>query len=99
MIDRQKIQKIIHPTFEMEYEDYCKKRGYELDNPKAWRNWVNAKCDVLAMWSHIWYKGDIFVTTDNHFFKSKKSALLKLGAGDILKPKEALQKLKSTSNS
>lgn len=24
---------------------------------KAWRRWLNAKCDVLTMWSYIWYKG------------------------------------------
>lgn len=83
----ERIQKIIHPNFEMEYEDYCKKCVYELDDPKAWRKWVNAKCDVLAMWSHIWYKGDIFVTTDNRFFKIKKICTRENGSWRYFKTK------------
>ena len=91
----EEIQKIIHPTYEMTYADHCKKHGYQIDDPKKWQKWVNAKCDVLAMWSHIWYKGDIFVTIDGDFFKkTRKHSLIELGAGDILRPNEAVRKLK-----
>jgi hypothetical protein len=46
--------------------------------------------DVLSMWCHIYCNGDIFVTGDNHFHKSKKPQLIKLGAKQILKPNEVL---------
>jgi len=61
----------------------------------VWKKWLNAKCDVLALWSHIWYKGDIFVTRDEIFFNTtKKSPLEKLGAKKIMYPYEAVIKLR-----
>ena len=90
----RKIQRILFPTIELEYGDFCKKRGLKPDNRKAWRKWVNAKCDVLALWSHIWYSGDIFVTRDQNFHKeTKKLQLIALGAGKILKPVETVELL------
>ena len=88
----RKIQGILFPTIELEYKDFCKKQGLKMDDKKAWSRWVNAKCDVLALWSHIWYDGDIFVTTDQDFHKkTKKPKLIGLGAGKILRPVEALE--------
>jgi len=58
------------------------------------RLWKNAKCDVLALWSHIWYGSGIFVTGDNNFLKkTKKPALITLGAGEIAKPEEVISGL------
>jgi hypothetical protein len=65
----RKIQGILFPKIELEYGDFCKKRGSDPDDRKVWRKWVNRKCDVLALWSHIWYGGDIFVTRDQDFHK------------------------------
>ena len=57
-------------------------------------HWRNAKCDVLGMWCHIYYKGDIFVTGDRNFHKeSKKPRLIALGAKEIVKPKELGRRL------
>ena len=58
------------------------------------KRWRNAKCDVLALWSHIHYGSGIFVTMDSNFHqKTKKSGLLALGAGEILKPEDAASRL------
>jgi len=75
---------------ELTYKDYCRTRNLKPENKEAWQKWVNKKCDVLAMWSHIWNKGDIFVTRDKDFHrKMKKQKLIELGAGEILMPKQA----------
>jgi hypothetical protein len=90
----RKIQGILFPTIELRYVDFCRKRGLDSDDKKAWRRWVNRKCDVLALWSHLWHDGDVFVTRDEHFHqKTKKARLIALGAGEILKPAEAVKLL------
>jgi len=61
----------------------------KLDDKKAWHRWMNKKCDVLTLWSHIWYEGDIFVTRDTNFHR-KAEKLIKLGARKILTPVETL---------
>jgi hypothetical protein len=87
----RKVQRILFPTIELAYADFCKKRGLDLDNKKAWGKWVNAKCDVLTLWSHIWHHGDIFVTGDKDFHKeTAKPRLIALDSGKILRPVEAI---------
>jgi len=52
------------------------------------------KCDVLALWSHVWFKGDIFITTDKDLRKkSVKPRPIELSAGKILRPDEAVNLL------
>lgn len=89
----RKIQEILFPTIELEFSDYCNNRGLDPEDVKAWRRWVNKKCDVLAMWSHIWHEGDVFVTSDLKDFhkENKKSRLITLGAKRILTPYEAVE--------
>jgi hypothetical protein len=88
----ESIQQILFPQVELGFSDYCKKRGLALDDQKAWRRWVNRKCDVLGMFSHIWHNGDLFVTRDSNFHKEKnKLALIRLGAGNILTPQNAVR--------
>jgi hypothetical protein len=60
---------------------------------KLERDWRNKKCDVLSMWCHIYYGGDIFVTSDKNFFK-KLPPLLEIGVGDILRPCDALARIR-----
>jgi len=92
----REIQSILFPTIEREYSSFCEKQGIDRDNPEARRKWRNTKCDVLALWSHIWHNGDIFITSDKNFHKkTKKAKLVALGAGRILKPKEAVRFLTS----
>lgn len=88
----RKIQSILFPTIEVEYSTFCEKQGVDRDNPEARRKWRNSKCDVLALWSHIWHNGDIFITSDKNFHKkTKKVKLISLGAGRILRPREAVR--------
>jgi hypothetical protein len=89
----KEIQSILFGTDEVEYPDFCRKHGYDKEAKKAWDTWVNRKCDVLTLWSHIWYNGDIFVTRDDKHFHNptKKPKLAELGSGKILKPSEAVK--------
>lgn len=85
----ESIHRILFPAIEFLHSDYCSVRGLDpkSDNDRPWRN---AKCDVLAMWSHIHYDGDIFVTSDNNFhIKQKKAALIDFGAKQIDYPRDA----------
>ena len=89
------IHEILFPEIDFNYHKFCDKRGIDSNSGEIDRRWRNAKCDVLALWSHIYHKGGIFITSDSNFHKkTKKPALIALGAGDIVKPKDAVEKLK-----
>ena len=89
----EEIQRILFPKIEMEYTQYCENKSLDKNSKEGWKKWVNAKCDVLSMWCHIYYKGDIFVTNDRNFHKkTKKNCLIELGAGEILRPEEIIAK-------
>jgi hypothetical protein len=92
------IHKILFPDREFDYTKFCKKKGLNLHGTEVDRKWRNAKCDVLTMWSHIYYGGDTFVTGDIPAFlqQTKKTQLIALGAGDILTPTNAVAKVKAT---
>lgn len=87
----RKIQKALFPNIEFTYDDFLKIHGLDPNSEEVYWQWVNAKCDVLSLWSHIWYGGGIFVTTDNDIYNwTKRIALITLGAGDIEKPEEVI---------
>lgn len=95
----REIQQVMFPTIEFDFMDFCKNRRLNLDNKKARQKWINAKCDVLTLWSHIQFKGDILVTKDKDFHKKTvKPRLITLGAGKILKPDEAVKLLLTKNN-
>lgn len=76
-------------------QTYCLKRGLDVNNPDIEKNWRNKRCDVLGLWSHIVYNGDIFVTADKRFLaETKRPKLIALGAGDILCLKQAVELLR-----
>ena len=84
------IHRILFPSIELSYADFCKTRGIDPAHRPNDRKWRNAKCDVLTLWGHIHYGGGIFVTDDGKFHTAtKKPRLLALGAGEILRPHEA----------
>lgn len=94
----QKVHEILFPEIEFSYKEFCKKRGLDPDNGTMDRRWRNAKCDVLALWSHIWHGDGIFVTSDDNFHKeAKKSDLVALSAGEIMRPEEAVARLTSSA--
>jgi hypothetical protein len=90
----KEIQIVLFGENEVEFGDFCRKHGYDKGAKEAWEKWVNRKCDVLTLWSHIRYNGDIFVTNDSNFYKqTKKPRLVELGCGRILTPPEAVKML------
>ena len=87
----QSIQDILFPSIERQWSDFCRSRGLDPEAVPKDSKWLNAKCDVLAMWSHVHYGHDVFVTGDANFHSTqKKSALLLLGAGRIEYPNDAV---------
>ncbi|MFC1551014.1 hypothetical protein ACFL6P_00475 [Candidatus Latescibacterota bacterium] len=88
----EKIHKILFPGYEFKCKEYFESLDaeYSHDSP-LYHKWRNAKCDVLSLWAHIHFHGDVFVTSDKNFHKqSKKSDLINLGAGAILTPEETI---------
>jgi hypothetical protein len=82
------IHNILFPKSDFVWHSSMKSQSY--------RKWINQKCDVQAMWSHIHAKRDIFVTLDRNFHKqSKKKTLIELGARQIESPESALALMKS----
>ena len=87
----KRIQTVLFGENEVEYGDFCRKNNYYEEAKEELDEWIRRKCDVLALWSHIWYDGDIFVTRDNRFFQqTRKPRLIELGAGRIMRPKEVV---------
>jgi len=94
MIEREaSVQRILFPRLALKFQDDSKG-----EQPSKLEKWRNAKCDVQAMWCHLHYGGDIFVTRDKVFHqKTKMPALVELGAGRILSPEDALVVLRETA--
>ena len=82
---------ILFPTREFDYKRHCLAKGIDPETQPPDAKWLNAICDVLSIWCHIYYKYDVFVTNDKNFFKqSKQEALRELGAGHICRPNDAI---------
>lgn len=95
----QEIHTILFPNIPFRYSEYCERFAVNSGNGTIDRKWRRAKCDVQAMWCHMYYSGDIFVTQDNNFHKAtKKARLVALGAREILKPSKCLSKLKRVTD-
>lgn len=95
-VDEQELEPRIHevlfPEVPFSWVDFCKANGLPESSPVEKTRWLNAKCDVLALWSHIFHASDVFVTSDGNFHKATKMPkLVELGAGQILRPQEAVK--------
>ena len=87
------IHRLLFPTCPFEYEDYCRRFDLDPTAPGADGKWRNRVIDTLALWTHIYNGGGVFVTSDNDFHgPKKKAALARLGSGEILRPREAAMK-------
>lgn len=86
----QHLHVLLFPGIQFSLQDYCAQRGLDPNKAGADRRWRNAQCDVVALWSHICYKGDIFVTRDRNFLETKQAQLIALRAGQILRPSDAV---------
>ena len=88
------IHEILFPNSPFEYADYCKHYGLDPAAPDADRKWLNRAVDTWGLWSHMYNGAGVFVTADGNFNKpEKKARLARLGAGQILRPKEASARL------
>ena len=77
----KEIQEILFPAIPFNYQDFCAIEKIPPQKTPLARKWINTKCDVLVLWSHIYYGGSIFITSDNNFHKeTKKQRLESLGA-------------------
>ena len=89
----RRIHEVLFPSIAFDATDHC-----PPDNEAGRKRWRNAKCDVLAMWCHIHYGGDIFVTRDRDFLKhSARSRLEQMGANKIATPEDTLAIVKTES--
>lgn len=85
----KKIHKILFPSIEFEYQDYCRVNEIDPNKKPLDRKWLNKKCDVQVTWSHINSSNDVLVTEDKNFSKQEKlNKLLQLGVKRIQSPKE-----------
>lgn len=95
------IHRILFPNIHPSLNDFCAERGLSSDVDIANRHkatWRNAKCDVLAILSHIIARRDVFVSNDKNFHSTaKKAKLLEIGAGRIEYPDAARALLQRTS--
>ena len=92
-----KIHDILFHEVEYDYVDYIATRSQPVTKCLDPR-WRNIKCDVQAMWCHIYYGSDVFVTEDGNFHKApKKPKLIELGARRILTSRECVQLIRASS--
>ena len=89
--NERNIHEVLFPNIEFLWLDYCAAQGITSSEPSLAHKWRNAKCDVQAIWSHIFHKRNVFVTADRNFHaESKRPALVALGANEIETPDSAL---------
>jgi hypothetical protein len=86
----ERIHTALFPTHPFELQNAINATPPGSDPEAIERKWRNRRLDAEAMWCHIHYEGDVFVTTDDNFFKeTKKPQLAALGAPLILTPSQA----------
>ncbi len=84
------IHNVLFPDSEYDHRKYCISRGITTGKGALDARWRNRRCDVLALWSHVYYHRDVFVTRDGNFLNPAKQPRLKaLGAGTICTPSDA----------
>ena len=89
----ERIHRILFRTYPFEYEDYRRRFDHDPTGSDADGKWRNRVIDTLALWTHIYNGGGVFVTSDNNFHgPEKKLMLARLGSGEILRPNEAAVK-------
>lgn len=57
------------------------------DDTSNRRKWLNTKCDVQMVWTHIWHCTAVLVTSDRDTILSRRAALADLGA-DVRPPED-----------
>jgi len=86
------IHTTLFPSMTFDHDAYRLSRKLPPGNLDS--HWRNAIWDDLALWCHIHYDRDVFLTSDGNFHKhSKKPRLVALGAKEILRPRELAQSI------
>jgi hypothetical protein len=85
----RRIHEVLFPTSPFLWPDFCAANGLDPEASPLNSKWRNRKCDVLALWSHIHDARDVFVTDDGDF-RTKRPALIALGAGRIERAEAAV---------
>jgi hypothetical protein len=86
----ERIHTALFPTHPFKLQNAINAAPPGSDPEAIERKWRNRRLDAEAMWCHIHYEGDVFVTTDDNFFKeTKKPQLAALGAPLIFTPSQA----------
>lgn len=89
------LHRILFSQHEFAWTDCARSHGLDPHEAfegqhREWHKWRNRVCDTLAIWCHLHYSCDCFVTDDGNFHKkSKKPALIGFGARSILYPEDA----------
>jgi len=88
----QEVHAVLFPRIPFNHHEYRLSRNLPLGELDP--HWRNALCDDLALWCHIHYGRDVFLTNDTNFHKqSKKPRLVALGAKEILRPEELSRRI------
>jgi hypothetical protein len=85
----RRIHDTLFPNVEFLWRDYALAHGLDVNaTPAAWR-WRNVKCDVQAIWTHVYYHRDVFVTSDDNYH-NHSAELIALGVGLVVAPENAV---------
>ena len=94
--EAKRIHDILFPDSPFAYGDYCRHRGLDPAAQPLDRRWRNRAIDTWGLWTHMHNGSGVFVTSDEDDFhkpEEKKARLARLGAGEILRPEEAAERL------
>jgi hypothetical protein len=87
----RRIHDVLYRRIDFCWSDYLARRGAGTDRAVLHARWRQARCEVLTMWAHLRYDGDIFVTRNEVYWqRDNREQLIRMGAGDILTPQGAL---------
>lgn len=69
---------------EFDHRDYCNNRGFD---PAAGlqKEWKNAICDSIMLWSAVYYEKSVFITRDQNFHNHSRDIKSKYGV-EIKRP-------------
>jgi hypothetical protein len=94
LLERE-LHQILWPNLPFLFRDFEKNAD---KNKPGWEwKWKNPKCDTLALFCHIKNGGGLFVSEDKVFRSSKKPALIAIAGGDIVRPIDAVARLRDTT--
>jgi hypothetical protein len=87
----EQLHRVLFPGQPFHFKDAVAAAGPGADPDIVERKWRNRLLDVQALWCHIHYGGDVFVTSDGRFrSQQKREPLAALGAANVLRPCHAL---------